>query len=128
MLFFFQFACKTDLMIRSWKCACPTKLLVYYWTRRYFKSSHQTCSLIKCVLKNFAKLKGKHLCQSLFCNKACNFIEKETLVQVYSCEFRDISENISRLLLYKCNFKITVLLIFCINVKMESRTIYCKIV
>ena len=49
----------------------------------------------KGVLKNFAKLKGKHMCQSLFFNKfagtqACNFIKKETLVQVFSWEFYEI--------------------------------------
>ena len=39
--------------------------------------------------------------QSLFFNKvaglrpeACNFIEKETLAQVFSCEFCEISKNI----------------------------------
>ena len=29
----------------------------------------QTCSVEKCVLRNFAKFTGKHLCQSLFFNK-----------------------------------------------------------
>ena len=29
-------------------------------------SNHQRCSTKKCVLKNFAKLTGKHWCQSLF--------------------------------------------------------------
>ena len=42
-------------------------------------------------LKNFAKFKGKRLCQSLFVNKGagtpCNFVKKEILVQVFSCEF-----------------------------------------
>ena len=32
--------------------------------------------------------------QSLFFNKACNFIEKKALPQVFSCEFRQISKNI----------------------------------
>ena len=42
----------------------------------------------KGFLKNFIKFTGKHLCQSLFFNKAaCNFIKKETLVQVLSCEY-----------------------------------------
>ena len=30
------------------------------------RSSHQRCSLKKCVLRNFTKFTGKHLCQSLF--------------------------------------------------------------
>ena len=51
----------------------------------------------KYVLRNFTKFTGKHLCQSLFFNKvaggACNFIRKETLAQVLSYEFREISKN-----------------------------------
>ena len=38
------------------------------------------------------KFTGKHLCQSLFF-KACNFIKKETLKQVFSCEFCEISKS-----------------------------------
>ena len=34
-----------------------------------FRSSHQRWSIIKGVLRNFAKFTGKHLCQSLFFNK-----------------------------------------------------------
>ena len=45
-----------------------------------FRSSQQRCSMKKDVLRNFAKFTGKHLCQSLF-------IKKETLAQVFSCEF-----------------------------------------
>ena len=33
------------------------------------RSSHQRCSMKKCVLKNFVKFTGKHLCQRLFFNK-----------------------------------------------------------
>ena len=51
------------------------------------RSSHQRCSTIKGVLRNFAKLTGKHLCQSLFLNK------KETLAQMFSSEFCKISKN-----------------------------------
>ena len=50
-------------------------------------SSHRSCFVKKGVLRNSAKFKGKHLCQSLFFNK------KETLPQVFSCEFREISKN-----------------------------------
>ena len=39
----------------------------------------------------------KHLCQSLFFNKvagnACNFIKNETVAQVFSCEFCEISKD-----------------------------------
>ena len=48
----------------------------------------------KGALRNFTKFTGKHLCQSLFFNKeACNFIKKETLAQVFCCEFCEISRN-----------------------------------
>ena len=33
------------------------------------RGSEWRCFVKKDVLKNFAKLTGKHLCQSLFCNK-----------------------------------------------------------
>ena len=49
--------------------------------------------LRKHVLRNFIKFTGKRLCQSLFFNKASNFIKKESLAQVFSCEFREISNN-----------------------------------
>ena len=60
-----------------------------------FRSSHQRWSIIKGVLRNFAKFTGKHLCKSLFLlqPQACNFIKKETLAQVFSCEFCEISKN-----------------------------------
>ena len=54
----------------------------------------------KGVFRNFAKFTGKRLCQSLFFNRvadlrpqACNVIKKETLAQVFSCEFCGNSNN-----------------------------------
>ena len=63
-----------------------------------FSSSRPEVFCKKGALRNFAKLTGKHLRQSLFFNKiagikASNFIEKETLAQVFSCEFCEISKN-----------------------------------
>ena len=58
-----------------------------------YRSSHQRCSVRKGVHRNFTKFTGKHLCQSLLFNKACNFIKKETLAQVFSCEFCEIFKN-----------------------------------
>ena len=43
----------------------------------------------KGFLRNFTKFAGKHKCQS----QACNFIKKENLARVFSCEFCDISQN-----------------------------------
>ena len=57
--------------------------------------SHQRCSVKKGVLRNFAKFNGKHLCQCLYFNNVAglNFIKKEALAQVFSCEFCEIFKN-----------------------------------
>ena len=51
----------------------------------------------KVFFRNVAKFIGKHLCQSLSFNEvtgpACNFIKKDTLAQVLSCKFCEISKN-----------------------------------
>ena len=46
--------------------------------RAFYKRSHQSCSIIKGVLRNFAKFTRKHLCQSLFFNKVASQISKNT--------------------------------------------------
>ena len=50
----------------------------------------------KGILRNFAKLTGKHLCHSLFFNKVAGLQlhKKETMPQVFSCEFCKIFKNI----------------------------------
>ena len=62
-------------------------ILFKYEEMQIQRSSYQRCSVKKSVLKNFAKFTGKHLYQSLSVPQACNFIKKETLVQVFSCKF-----------------------------------------
>ena len=51
-----------------------------------FRNSRPEVFCKKGVLRNSAKVTGKHLCQSLF-------FKKETLTQVFSCEFCKISKN-----------------------------------
>ena len=62
-----------------------------------YRSSHWRCSVEKCVLRNFAKFARKHLCQRLFFNKVAGLrpatLFKESLVQVFSCEFYEFSKN-----------------------------------
>ena len=53
-------------------------------TSKNFRSSHRMCSLRKCVLRNFAKCKGKHLCQSLFFNNVAGLRFFRPLVQLSS--------------------------------------------
>ena len=50
----------------------------------------------KGVLRNFEKFTGKHRVRVSFLIKlqaVCNFIKRETLAQVFSCDFREISKN-----------------------------------
>ena len=51
------------------------------------RSSRPEVFCRKSVLRNFAKFTGKHLCQSFL------FIKKETMEQLFSCEFCEISKG-----------------------------------
>ena len=57
-----------------------------------FRSSHQRCAVRKCVLRNFKKFTGKHLCQSLFFNKVAglspaNLLKKRLWHRCFSLNF-----------------------------------------
>ena len=74
------------------------KTLFQEYKCRKIRSGHRRCSVRKGVLRNFAKFTGKYLCQSLFLNKVAGLrpailFKKETLAQVFSCEFCKISKN-----------------------------------
>ena len=65
-----------------------------------YRSSRPEVFCKKGVIRNSTIFTGKHLCQISFFNKvagltpkACNFIKKDTLAQVYSCEFFKFSKN-----------------------------------
>ena len=81
--------------------SCPLFGLLHFFHRTLrteFKTQKLPPELFcnKGVLRNLVKFTAKHLWQSLFFNKvasACNFIKKETLAQVFYCEFCEISKN-----------------------------------
>ena len=56
------------------------------------RSSRPKVFCKKSVLRNFTKFTGKYLCQRNPPN-ACKFIKKDSLVQVLSFEFYEISKN-----------------------------------
>ena len=60
---------------------------------KLYRSSHPEVFCKKGVLRNFAKLTGEHLCQSLCTGLACKFINKEALAEMFSCEFCEVSKN-----------------------------------
>ena len=58
--------------------------------------SRRSCPEVFCkrgVLRNFAKLTENHLRQSLLFNEVADLIKKETLAQVFSCKFCEISKK-----------------------------------
>ena len=66
----------------------------------YVFRSKSSCPEVLCkkgALRNFARFTGKHLCWRLFLIKLqaeiCNFVKKETLTLVFSCEFCEISKS-----------------------------------
>ena len=67
-----------------------SKRVVYFGLLR---SSRPEVFCREGVLRNFAKFTGKHLCESLFFNKIAGLGKKETLTQVFFCEFCEISKN-----------------------------------
>ena len=55
-----------------------------------YRSNHRRSSVKKDILRNFAKFTGKHLYQIPFLTR---FFKKETLAQVFSCEFCESSKD-----------------------------------
>ena len=63
---------------------------VLHWPFKPFSKQRSSRPEVFCkkgVLRNFAKFTEKHLCQILFFSKV------ETLAQVFSCEFCEVSKN-----------------------------------
>ena len=54
----------------SYKYQKKLKKLLIFVKKYIFRGSHQRCSIETGVLRNFVKFTGKHLCQSVFFNKA----------------------------------------------------------
>ena len=68
------------------------------WSLFFQKQPPEVFCKKRCSSKFRTKLTGKHLCQSFFFNKVAvlrpaNVFKKETLAQVFSCEFREIFKN-----------------------------------
>ena len=58
------------------------------------RSSYAEVFCKKGILKISKKLTGKHLCHGLFVQaEFSNFIKKETMTQVFSCEYWDIFKS-----------------------------------
>ena len=71
--------------------------ILFFGKTSSLEAVSRRCSIKKVFLKKFRKIHRKNLCQSLFLIKLqteiCNFTKKETLAQVFSCEFCEISKS-----------------------------------
>ena len=65
---------------------------LHFWRRYSLQKQSPRGVLLKRCSWKFAKFKGKHLHLKLQVS-VCNSIKKETLTQVFSCEFYEISKN-----------------------------------
>ena len=81
------FLCYKTFDLNTW----PNELNLEKQTKIYTKFK-------KGVLRHFAQFTGKHLCQSFFFNKLAalgpaTLLKKETVAQVFPCEFYEISKT-----------------------------------
>ena len=97
--FYYLFTSGSSVVTLSWTEWVRRVWLVNFFNSvgktEIYKSSHQTCSIRKGVLRNFTKFTRKHLYQSLFFNKVadlqpwvCSFIKKRlhlTFLLHHSC-------------------------------------------
>ena len=79
---------KRESQPRPTKCVWYGSSMNFFMVRIYTtpRSSQRMCSVRKGVLRNFSKFTGKHLFKSLF-------YKKETLAEVFSCKFCEITKN-----------------------------------
>ena len=100
---------------RSPKTCFPSLVKPLWWSR----SSHQRCSVIKGVLRNFTKFTVKYLCHSQ--PKACNFIKKRLWYRCFPVNFAKflrapfLQNTSGRLLFMMIFFKKTFLKLFKIS-------------
>ena len=86
---------KSESLIRMISLLSGTILTLWSWFVQkvgFYSSSHQSCSIKKGVLRNFAKFTKKHLRQSLFFNKVAG-LKKRDSDSVFSCEYCELSKN-----------------------------------
>ena len=67
--------------------------LDYGKNQKINRNTHQRCSIEIGVLKNFKEFTGSTCARISFLIKTFNFIIKETLAQMFSCEFWEIFKN-----------------------------------
>ena len=70
---------------------CERKISLY--KPAFTEAAIERCSVKKMFLEISQDSQG-NLCKSLFFNEVANFTKKETLIQVFSCEFCENSKNI----------------------------------
>ena len=86
--------CGHPAVLKNYKIFDRFSASLIWWLWSIQKQPPEVFYLKRCSYK-FTKFTRQGLCQILFFNKrkACTFIKKETLAQVFSCEFCETSKN-----------------------------------
>ena len=88
-----------------------------------FRSSHRRCSIKNCVLRNFSKFTGKHLCQSHLCQRSATLLEKRLW---HRCFLVNFDKFLRTLFLQNTSGR---LLLFIIRIELNNQYIeFCYLV
>ena len=70
-------------------------ILQFFYLLIFSKHGYNNCSILNCKVSKLWQWKTEAVVQRCSVKNVCNFIKKETLAQLLSCEFRQISKNTS---------------------------------
>ena len=105
-------------------CFCSIEVPFLQWKRSTsIRSNHRRCFVRRDFLRNFVKITGRFRKSTISQNlqsQACSFIEKDTLVQAFSCE----SSKISKKIFFAEHFRATASEVLFLS--MERLTLFIK--
>ena len=90
-----HFLCSVCTIFKAWSAICTS--VVCEFISEQYRSSQPECSVRKVLLESPQSSQKNTCARVSFLIKlqvsACNFLKKETLAQVFFCEFCEISTN-----------------------------------
>ena len=99
MILLYKHGQLSKISTSSYVCNSDGALMVFWWWDFWLsiEAVVQSFSVKKIFFRNFTKITGKQLYESLVFNKVEGlrslFIKKETLAQMFSCKFCEMSKN-----------------------------------
>ena len=89
---------KKEILAQVFSCEFSRSFWEHLFTEHFPETVAKRCSYKESVLRSFTKFTGNTCARASFLIKlqaeeVCNFIKKEALAQVFSCEFSKIFKN-----------------------------------